>query len=102
MQPRGTPSEFDRRRRASAQGLLASHACLRAWKLGCFFTCAALHGDSLAAMTAPATPASVFSSELAARLGLVRDEAICYINGKRHVLPDNKAEVTLLAFLRGP
>jgi hypothetical protein len=53
-------------------------------------------------MTAPATPASVFSSELAARLGLVRDEAICYINGKRHVLPDNKAEVTLLAFLRGP
>lgn len=28
-------------------------------------------------------------------------EALCYINGKRYVLPEGRAEVTLLTYLRG-
>lgn len=28
-------------------------------------------------------------------------EPICYVNGKRHVLPPGKAEYTLLQWLRG-
>lgn len=28
-------------------------------------------------------------------------EAVCYINGKRHVLPPGRAEATLLQYLRG-
>ena len=28
-------------------------------------------------------------------------EAVCYINGKRHVLPPGRGEATLLQYLRG-
>lgn len=31
----------------------------------------------------------------------VENELLCYINGKRHVLPTGRAESTLLQYLRG-